>query len=166
MREKTDQESKDKVLDLIKDINYALVGTRGLGDGPMHARPMAHRAAEFDGNLWFFTKNDSRKVAELRANPETLLCFADSKGQNYVSMTGEGEVVTDRAKVKDMWAEIYRTWFPNGPDDPNIVLIRVRVDHAEYWDAPSSLMVHAYGYLKARTTGKPPAPGDVGAVKF
>ena len=50
--------------------------------------------------------------------------------------------------------------------DPNIVLIRVHVDHAEYWDVPSSVMVHAYGYLKAVTTGKPAHPGDVGAVRF
>lgn len=166
MQEKTDQASKQKVLDLIKDVNLAMMGTREGGAGPMHARPMAFRAGDFDGDLWFFTRLDSRKVRELNASPETLLCFADPKSQNYVSMTGKGDVVTDRAKVKELWAEIYRTWFPGGPDDTNIGLIRVRVEHAEYWDVPSSTMVHAYGYLKAVTTGKPPHPGEVGAVKF
>ncbi len=166
MQEKTDDASKKKVLDLIKDVDYALLGTRAGGGGPMHARPMAFRAGEFDGTLWFFTKKDSRKVRELSANPETLLCFADPKHQNYVSCTGKSDIVADRAKVKELWVEIYRAWFPKGPDDDNIVLIRVTVEHAEYWDTPSSVMVHAYGYLKAVTTGQPAKPGEVGAVSF
>ena len=166
MQEKTDDESKTKVLDLIKEVDFALLGTREGGTGAMHARPMAFRAAEFDGYLWFFTKKDSRKVREISANPETLLCFADPKNQNYVSVTGKTDVVSDRGKVKELWTEIYRTWFPNGPEDPNIVLLRVQIEHAEYWDTPSSLMVHAYGYVKAVTTGKPPKVGDVGAVRF
>ena len=166
MDEKTDQESKKKVLDLIKEVDYALLATREGGTGAMHARPMAFRAGEFDGVLWFFTKKDSRKVREISANPETLLCFADPKNQNYVSMTGKSDVVSDRAKVNELWIEIYRAWFPGGADDSNIVLLRVQIEHAEYWDTPSSVMVHAYGYLKAVATGKPAKPGDVGAVSF
>lgn len=166
MAEKTNQEEREKVLALIKDVDYALLATREGGTGPMHARPMAFRAGEFDGTLWFFTKKSSRKVRELAANPETLLCFADATHQNYVSATGKSDVVSDRGKVKELWTEVYRTWFPQGPDDPEIVLIRVTVDHAEYWDVPSSLMVHAYGYIKAVTTGKPPHPGEVGKATF
>ena len=166
MQQKTDEASKKKVIELIKEVDYAMFGTREGGTGSMHSRPMAFRCEDFDGNLWFFTKKDSRKVRDLSANPETLLCFADPKSQNYVSVTGKTDVVADRAKVKELWVEIYRAWFPNGPDDPNIVLLRVDIEHAEYWDTPSSLMVHAYGYIKAITTGKPAKPGEVGEVKF
>ena len=166
MAEKTGQEARDKVLELIKSMGFALLGPREGGSGAMHARPMAFRAAEFDGNLWFFTKKSSRKVRELLANPEPLLCFADPGRQNYVSATGKSDIVTDRAKVKELWTEAYRTWFPQGPDDQEIVLIRVTVDHAEYWDVPSSVMVHAYGYIKAVTTGTPPHPGDIGTARF
>ena len=59
-----------------------------------------------------------------------------------------------------------RTWFPKGQDDPDIALLEVRVEMAEYWDAPSSAMVHAYGYVKAVTTGKPPHPGGNEKVKL
>ncbi len=166
MQQKSDEGSKQKVIELIKEVDYALLGTREGGTGAMHARPMAFRTNDFDGHLWFFTKKDSRKVREISANPETLLCFADPKNQNYVSVTGKTDVIADRAKVKELWTEIYRTWFPNGPEDPNIVLLRVEIEHAEYWDTPSSVMVHAYGYLKAVTTGKPAKPGEVGEVKF
>ena len=166
MQEKTDQDSKDKVIELIHEIDYAMLCSREGGSGQLHARPMAFRTSDFDGHLWFFTKKDSRKVRELSANPETLLCFGDPGKQNYVSVTGKSDIVADRAKVKELWTEIYRTWFPGGTDDPNVVLIRVAVEHAEYWDVPSSAMVHAYGYLKAVATGKPAKPGEVGAVSF
>lgn len=166
MQEKIDQESRDKVIALIHDIDYAMLCSREGGTGTMHARPMAFRTHDFDGHLWFFTKKESRKVRELSANPETLLCFGDPGHQNYVSVTGKSDIVTDRARVKELWTEIYRTWFPGGPEDPNIVLIRVTVEHADYWDSPSSVMVHAFGYLKAVTTGKPAKSGEIGAVSF
>lgn len=166
MDEKTDAASRKKVLELIKDIDYAVFTTRSGGQGPLHARPMAYRSVEDDGAFWFFTKNDSRKVEEVKADPDTLLSFADTKGQTFVSVSGKSHIVTDRAEVKKRWTELYRTWFPKGPDDDNIVLIRVDGEHAEYWDTPSSVMVYAYGYIKAAVTGEPAKPGDVGAVRF
>ena len=166
MDEKTDAASRKKVLDLVKDIDYAVFTTRTEGQGPLHARPMAYRSVEDDGDFWFFTKRDSRKVQELTADPETMLTFADTKNQNFVSVSGKGHLVTERAEVKKRWTELYRTWFPGGPDDENVVLVRVEPEHAEYWDTPSSVMVYAYGYLKAVVTGKPAKPGDVGAVRF
>ena len=116
--------------------------------------------------LWFFTQNDSRKVDELRRDPRMLLDYADPDASNYVSLVGRAEVRTDKAKAKKLWEEPLRTWFPDGPEDDHIALIRVDVESAEYWDAPSSKMVHAYGYVKARLTGEPPKPGDVAHVRM
>ena len=164
--EKTDAASRKKVLDLVKGIDYAVFTTRTSGHGPLHARPMAYRSVEDDGDFWFFTKADSRKVQELKADPETMLTFADTKNQNFVSVSGKSQIVTDRAEVKKRWTELYRAWFPGGTDDDMVVLIRVEPEHAEYWDTPSGIMVYAYGYIKARVTGTPAKPGDVGAVRF
>ena len=166
MDEHSDEASRQKVIDLIKDIDYALFTTFALDAAAMHSRPMAYRSVEGDGDLWFFTKRDSRKAKEIAADPRTLVAFSDSKNQNFVSLTGTSRIVTDRATVKERWLEIYRTWFPGGPDDEDIVLIRVEPERAEYWDTPSSAMVYAYGYIKAVVTGKPAKPGDVGAVSF
>jgi general stress protein 26 len=42
---------------------------------------------------------------------------------------------------------------PEGKDDPDIAVLRVDISQAEYWDAPSSTMLHLWGYAKAVTTG-------------
>jgi hypothetical protein len=59
-----------------------------------------------------------------------------------------------------------RVWFPKGPTDPDIALVRVRAREATYWDALSGAFVMAYGYAKAVTTGEPPHPGEVGHVEI
>ena len=97
---------------------------------------------------------------EVRRTHRVGLAFAEPKKQDYVSVSGEAELVRDRAKAGELWSEPLKTWFPQGLDDPDLALIRVRVDKAEYWDAPSSTMVHLYGYVKSQVTGEPPHPGD------
>ncbi|MDX7952680.1 pyridoxamine 5'-phosphate oxidase family protein [Lichenihabitans sp. Uapishka_5] len=159
-----DAAGREKVLELIKGIDYAVVATRGLDGAPMHARPMAYRAVEGDGDLWFFSKKDSRKAKEITADPAVLISFADPRAQHFVSLTGRAEIITDRATVSEKWSEIYRAWFPGGPDDDNVVAIRIHADKAEYWDTPTSAVVYAFGYLKAIATGEPSRAGEVGKV--
>ena len=164
MEVRHDKDAREKVHEMIGKARIAMMGTYDAA-GAAHSRPMA--AVKHGGDeLWFFTRNDSRKVSELVRDPRILLDYADEDGQNYVSLVGRAQVTTDKAKSKELWQEVLRTWFPDGPEDEHIALVRVEVDSAEYWDSPSSAMVHAYGYVKARLTGEPPAPGEVAHVKM
>ena len=81
-------------------------------------------------------------------------------------MSGRASLVRDKADIEAHWSEILKTWFPKGKDDPDIALLKVVVQQAEYWDAPSSTMLHAYGYLKAALTGQSPEPGGHGTVNL
>ena len=74
--------------------------------------------------------------------------------QRYVSVSGTASTVRDQAKMKELWSPLHKAWFPKGLDDPNIALLRVDVDRAEYWDAPSSAAVRLFGFAKAVLTGK------------
>ena len=159
------QVGRRKVLELIEGIDYGLFTTKGTDGDPLHARPMAMRKVEEDGDLWFFSKKDSRKARELTADSRVLISFADPKKQRFVSMTGRAEIVADRAKVEAMWSEVYRAWFPGGAKDANVVLIRVQAEQAEYWDTPTSAIVYAFGYVKALATGAPSRAGEVGKVE-
>ena len=96
MDDANDETGSRKVLELIKGIDYALFTTRDAA--ALHARPMAYRAVENDGDLWFFTNSNSRKVAELRADPTTLVGFADPRRQTFVTIMGESEIVADPAR--------------------------------------------------------------------
>ena len=164
MEVRRDEDAVRKVHDMISKSRIAMMGTYD-GSGSAHSRPMA--AVQHEGDtLWFFTRDESRKVSELQRDPRVLLDYADESSQNYVSLVGRARLTSNAAKAKELWSEPLRTWFPDGPEDPHIMLVEVNVDSAEYWDSPSSLMVHAFGYVKARLTGEPPKPGDVTHVEM
>lgn len=155
-----------KVWSLIKDIEFALMVTKG-ADGKLSGRPMAAMQTDFDGDLWFLSRIGTPKIEEVLHDENVLLAYSEPKDQNYVSVAGTAEIVRDKQAIADHWSESARVWFPKGPDDPAICLIKVKVETAEYWDAPSSTWLHAYGYVKARLTGEPPHHvGDNKVVRF
>lgn len=165
METRTDADAKKKLWSLISKVKVAMMATHAGGDH-MHARPMVAVQKDFDGVLWFFTDRSSDKVDQVEDDARVLLTYADWDSQTYVSVDGTAAVVTDRARIADLWTEGMRTWFPKGADDPAIALLKITVDSAVYWDSPSSTMVHAYGYVKAVLTGERPHPGDVAKVTF
>ena len=153
---------RQKVWQLIKDIRIALMVTTGV-DGRLHGRPMAPLNKDFDGDLWFASREGAPKLDEIAGSTQVLLAYSEPKSQDYVSVSGAATIVRNADKVKELWSESMRVWFPKGAEDPSITLIKVAVESAEYWDAPSSTWVYAMGYAKARLTGE--APKDVGENK-
>jgi general stress protein 26 len=157
----TRDEAIAKLRGLVKGIDIAMLTTVDSTDGTLRSRPMSTNGdIEFDGDLWFFTRASSHKVDEIERSPQVNASFAQPEKQNYVSMSGTAVLVTDREKMKELWTPHLKAWFPQGTDDPDMALLKVNVDKAEYWDAPSSLVVHAYGMLKATLTGQSPKGGE------
>jgi general stress protein 26 len=148
----TRDEAVAKLNELIKDVRIAMLTT--LDGGHLRARPMATQQTEFDGTLWFMTSTKTHKVDEVRADNRVNVSYSDPDDNTYVSVSGRADVVTDRAKIKELWNPIYKAWFPDGLDDPTICLLEVHVDQAEYWDSSSSTLVQIAGFVKALATGK------------
>jgi general stress protein 26 len=154
-----------KLYELIKDVKIAMMTTVDT-DGTLHSRPMHSQEADEHGDLWFFTQVQSPKITEVSRDNEVNLGYSDPSSQTYVSIAGKAEIVRDKAKIEEKWSEPLRAWFPKGVDDPQIALIRVHPAKGEYWDSPSSTIVHLYGYAKAALTGQPPHPGDQAKVNL
>lgn len=156
------KDDPSKLLSLIRKVQIAMMTTED--EGALRSRPMAAIDQDFDGALWFFTRVDSHKVAEIGHDQRVNLSYADPGKQNYVSVSGQATLVRDPAEVAAKWSESARVWFPKGKDDPDIALLKVTIEQGEYWDAPSSTMLHAFGYVKAVLTGASPQPGGHGTV--
>jgi general stress protein 26 len=161
----TDPHALAKLWDMIKEIEVAMMTTVD-ADGSLRSRPMWTQHTDFDGILWFFTRADAPKSSEVGRDHRVNLSYAQPNRQNYVSVSGTAELIRDRGQIAALWSESLTTWFPKGLKDPELALLRIRVERAEYWDAPSSAMVHAYGYVKAKLTGEPPHPGHQEKVKL
>lgn len=152
-----------KLAELIKDVDIAMLTSRK-ADGSLVSRPLGTQEVEFDGDLWFATGADSEKVAEITADPRVNVSYA-SKGKNtYVSVAGTASVVRDRAKIDELWSPAMKIFFPGGKDDPNLALIRVRAESAEYWDGPGGIFGKALYLLVAGVTGEAAAMSEQEAI--
>ena len=132
----------------IEDVRVAMMTTSDK-DGSLRSRPMYTQQAEFDGELWFFTADDSGKVEEISQEHQVNLNYAEPKSSLYVSVSGTAELVKDRSKIEELWSPMLKAWFKGGIDDPHLALLRVRVSRAEYWDDTSSKMSQLVGMVKS-----------------
>ena len=154
------RKSVRQIADLLEKIDTAMLTTVG-PDGFLVSRPLSTRASSFDGKrVWFFTEADSPKVAEIARHPKVNLAYASSDRNTYVSLAGTAEVNRDRRRITRLWNDAMKAFFPNGKDDPNLVLLEVQVRSIEYWDGPGSLIGQLVGFVVARVTGKEEHMGD------
>jgi general stress protein 26 len=160
MATQTDRDAAiQKLGEMIQEIEVAMLTTVD-ADGTLRSRPMVTQRTVFDGDLWFFTRADSAKVDEVRRAETVNLSYAAPDKQRYVSVSGTARLVRDRPKAEALWNPFLKAWFPGGLDDPDLALLKVSVERAEYWDSPSSAVVHLVGFVKALATGQPYKPGE------
>lgn len=154
-------EARSKLWDLIKDIRFAMFTTRH-ADGHLHSRPMTTQNSKLDEDtsLWFFMPRNGEPIADLTADPVVNIVYADPGEDSYVSVSGTAAVVEDMAKKEQLWSKITEAWFPAGVSDPNLALVRVSIDHANYWDVDESKLVQLFLMAKSVLTGKPPRLGE------
>ena len=150
----------EKVLDIIEDVRIAMMTTVD-DQGNLVSRPMAALQVDEDGTIWFFTKRSSPKVDQIDNNENRVnLSFASVSDADYVSVSGKAQELDDRAKVDELWNPMVKAWFPEGKDDPELVLLKVHTDMAEYWSASDSKMVRLIQEATAAITGNPPKMGE------
>jgi len=149
---KHDEQVKD-LHKLIESIKFGMLVTSEK-DGTLRSRPMACQKLEKDGSVWFFTYGTGGKCDEIAHDRHVNISFSEPKEQKYVSLSGHAEISHDKSKMEEFWNPLYKAWFPQGLETPDIALLKVVVDKAEYWDAPSNAIVRLVGFAKAIISGR------------
>lgn len=151
-----DMRDQDRAWDLMKKIGFAMLVTR---DGnKLRARPMSAYLARDENMIYFLTGARHHKDEEIARNPQVNLSFADAGSQTYVSLTGTAAVSNDRNKIRDLFTTTAKAWWDSA-EDPNIRLLKITPDDAEFWDSPGTVV----SYVKmaaAAVTGTRPDIGD------
>lgn len=143
---------QDRAWELMMKIGFAMLVTHD-GD-KLRARPMS-AYLEREGNaIYFLTDVRRHKDEEIARNPSVNLSFADSGSQKYVSLTGAAVVSNDRAKIKELFSTPAKAWWDSA-DDPNIRVLKVTPDDAEFWDSPGSVISYVKMAAAAITGTRP-----------
>ena len=154
-----------KINEIISSIKFAMLSTVE-ADGTLRSRPMTTQQVEFDGDLWFFTNAESPKVWETNQHRQVNVSFADPSKNRYVSASGTAILVRDKDKIEELWKPLYKTFFPNGLEDPDLALLKISVSKAEYWDSASTAIGRAIDFAKAYIKKDPSELGDHAKVNI
>ena len=131
MSEKQNPDIK-KVAKLMGNLDFCMMTTRS-SDG-MRARPMSNNGeVEFDGDVWFFSGADTRKIEDIERDPQVHLGYSDTENFVFVSMTGAATIVRDKAKKSELWIKDLERWFEDGPESEDVVLIKVTPQIIAWW---------------------------------
>jgi general stress protein 26 len=144
----------DRVWELMDKISTCMLTTHD-GDR-LRSRPMAAFVRRGEDAIYFLGDARRHKDDEIEQNPNVGLAFAD--GQKFVSVTGHASVSQDKAKIRDLWSPMVKAWWES-PEDPNIRLITVTPDDAEFWDGPGKI-IGTIKMLAAAATSSRPDYGD------
>jgi general stress protein 26 len=146
-----DTEELKKLADLLEKFRFAMLTTRSHG-GELHAHPLTVQETEFDGDLWFVISRHASAVEDIGHDAAVGVSFSSSDA--WLSISGTASVVDDTAKLRELWGAGLEAWFPNGPDDPEVVLLKVDAQGAEYWDSPGGRIASAIAFVKHKVTGE------------
>ena len=125
--------TKEMVSEAMKKVDFCMMTTLGTQRG-MHTRPMSNnKNVEWDGDTWFFSAADSSQVQEIRDNPKVNLSYSQPEDILFITLSGDGEIVSEVEKKKELWDDELKMWFPDGPESDGVVLIKVRSKSAHYW---------------------------------
>ncbi len=154
----------DQVAALVKEIRFGMLTTEET-DGTLRSRPMSTLQMDADGALWFFTAADSPKMQDAGQHHQVNVSYARPDKQDYLSISGSASLVRDREKMQSLWTAWIQPWFPQGLEDPNLVLLKVSITEAQYWKAPGTAPMRLYGLAKGMLTGDKDALGEHGSVR-
>lgn len=148
------QEELETLRGLIKNIDTAMLTT--VSDEGLVSRPMKTQEVEFDGDLWFFTKKETEKYREILHEKDVNVAYV---GKSYVSVRGRAEIVEDLNKKKELWSKAYEKIMQTTYDDPDVILIKIEAEAAEYWETGNLVKNIAFMYKRMR--GKDAESADV-----
>jgi general stress protein 26 len=158
--------SQDEIEDrLWREIDKGRFGMLGLtGVRHPHLHPMTAFTEREDGQIWFFTYNDTelaRGVSGGDGEGAEAMFVIQSKDQDLQACVG-GRLIEDRDqdRIEAYWNPMVAAWYPEGKDDPRLTLLRFDCRDAQVWLTEAGPIKYAWEVAKANMTGHRPDLGE------
>ena len=152
--------------DLIKETRFCMLAHRH-ADGSLHSHPLTMQNKQLDasGYIYFFVSRKTEVGRRLQQDGSVNLAFANVKDNTWVSISGTAMVLEDPQKKKELFDVMDKAWF-DGPQDPEMELVAVRIDEAEYWNVKENKLLQMLKMGKAAATGNRPNMGEHKELHF
>jgi general stress protein 26 len=149
---------EQRVWELLETTGVGMLTTQ-FAEG-LRSRPLEPRPDRDNGVIYFITDVRGLKDDEIEAAPDVCLTLTNHKEKAYLSLTARASVLRDPLLAAKFWKSTDDVWWPGGPEDVNVRVLRLEPVRGELWDGPASSLVAAYEFAKARATGEKPNLGE------
>jgi len=124
----------------LQDDRTLMLGLHGVDDD--RTRPMTVQVDRPDGAdkedggpIYFFASRDEGVGKDLRDGARAVATFV-SKGHGlFAHIHGTLRESTSKAVIERLWNPIVASWYKDGKDDPNLLLIKFDATRADIWEA-------------------------------
>lgn len=152
----TSDSAEKRAWQLINDISFCMLVSRS-GDR-LTSRPMSHIAKGEEGRIYILTSTSTDVYDGIRQHSEVLLTLTDGSSK-FVSLSAEASLDDNRGLINRLWNPGAQAFWPEGPDDRDVVAIVLAPGDCEYWDGPGSV-ISAVKLATAIATGTTPDFGE------
>lgn len=97
--------------------------------GVPQVRTMDPFSPEDDFTVWFATHPNTRKVQQIKNNPNITLYYSDKNDKGYVAIHGVAELVNDQKEKDKRWKNEWKNFYANRTD--GYLLIKVTPHYME-----------------------------------
>ena len=167
MTDLADQRDVEKRL--WKEIERGRYGMLGLvgANPPQHFQPMTAFAEPEANQILFYTKDDTDLARAVAAGDGRAMFVIQSKDQELQAcVSGRLSLDRDSVRIEKHWNAVVSAWYPEGRDDPHLVLLKFELDDAALWLSEAGPVRFAFEIAKANATGRQPDLGGRAAVSF
>jgi len=132
----------------LNDSPFMMLGLQGIEDS--RTRPMTAQIDVPDGGdkldggqLYFFASKTEHLVTAMGQTHQAVATYASKGHDVFAHVHGMLVLDSDRAVIERLWSPAIASWYQDGIDDPNLVLIRFDTDSANIWKAETGAALKA-----------------------
>jgi general stress protein 26 len=141
-----ESQSCSEITQLTKLIEMRSIGMLTCLDygGALVSQPITPLKIDSLGAIWFFIDIRAGSASHLY---NINLSFTEMYDENYVSLSGGGEICKNQTDIEGLWYDSFSACFPDGPKSINIALLKFTPYAVKCWDVSQSKMVRVYSMI-------------------
>lgn len=156
---RAETDAKTQLFDEIDEIHAGMLGIAGAN---LHMQPMSPQLDRDTDTIWFFAKKNAEMVEAIKPGSHAHFCVVGKKHDYHACLAGPISVELQTAKRDEYWNGVVEAWFEDGKDDPQLTMLKLKLDDAKIWASTDSALKFGWEIAKANVSDSDP---DVGVTK-
>ena len=159
MTDDRERHLEQKFWDELRASPFLMLGLQGVDDD--HTRPMT---AQIDGkDIWFFARRSEELVKGLAQPHRAVATFASKGHKLFACIHGSLAIASDRSDIDRLWTLEVASWYQDGKDDAELVLVRFDTERVFIWEAETGA---AFKAAVVKLLGRDPASQQAEPAEF